>query len=85
MSKSHDQIKTELAQHLRQFFPHDTIDVSDGYGSNIHILVVTKNFDNMTNSQQQDHIWDIIRQSNLEEHELQKISLALTIPPKMLK
>ncbi len=42
-----DEIKRILEETLRPAFPNDTVDISDGYQDNIHVLVVSRQFDEM--------------------------------------
>lgn len=37
-----DQIKQALDSAFRASFPHDTVDISEGYQDNIHVVVVSR-------------------------------------------
>lgn len=79
------QIKASLEQAFRHRFPHDTVDVSDGYMENIHVLVVSRDFDGMAEQEKQDMMWRIIDQSPLCEADKTLISLVLPLSPSQVK
>ncbi|HNQ24565.1 MAG TPA: hypothetical protein PKK06_15895 [Phycisphaerae bacterium] len=79
------QIKKTLAVALRRAFPHDTVDISDGYQSNIHVLVVSRAFDALEEQQKQEYLWKLIDATNLSEEEKQLISLVLPLSPDDVK
>lgn len=83
--RSRTQIKTALVDAFRKDFPNDTVDVSDGYQDNIHLLVVSRKFDDMDEAQKQDMLWSIIDRSPLTEEEKQLISLVLPLSPAQIK
>jgi len=46
---------------LRQEFPQDTISTSEGYNGRVQVKIVSERFNNMTERQKQDFIWDLLR------------------------
>lgn len=83
--RTREQIKSVLEVAIRAEFPKDTVDVSDGYRDNIHILVVSRRFDKMTEDEQRDLLWGLIDRAGLNEEEKALISLALAVSPSMIK
>ncbi|MBM4353707.1 MAG: hypothetical protein FJ109_07900 [Deltaproteobacteria bacterium] len=83
--RTRDQIKSVLEAAIRAEFPKDTVDISDGYKENIHVLVVSRRFDKMTDDEQRDLLWGLIDRAGLEEGEKALISLALAVSPSMIK
>jgi len=79
------EIKAVLESAIRAEFPNDTVDISDGYKDNIHVLVVSRLFDKMTDEEQRDMLWGLIDKAGLDESEKALISLALAISPSMIK
>jgi acid stress-induced BolA-like protein IbaG/YrbA len=80
-----DQIKQAIEQALRREFPTDTVDVSDGYKDNIHVLVVSRRFDPMEERTQQELLWSLIDGAGLAEDEKNLISLVMPTSPSLLK
>jgi len=80
-----EEIKTVLESAIRAEFPNDTVDISDGYQDNIHVLVVSRRFDTITDEEQRDLLWGLIDQAGLDEGEKALISLALAVSPSMIK
>jgi len=70
---------------LRQAFKDDTIDISDGFDKNIHILVVSRLFDKMGERARQSYLWRLVEKSDLSEAEKDLISVLLAISPGELK
>lgn len=70
---------------MRKHFPHDTVDVSDGYKGNIHILVVSRQFDRFSEYERQGVLRDIIESSGISKDQQAKISLLLAYSPSELK
>lgn len=84
-NQKRDQLKKTLEQAFRAKFPTDTIDIADGYGDNIHVMVVSRRFDDLTERQKQDLMWQIIDEANLNEQEKQLISLIYPVSPAEIK
>jgi len=78
-------VKTILTDALRAEFPHDTVDISDGYKENIHVLDVSRRFDGMPEQNKQDWLWGIIDGAGLSEKEKLLISLVLPLSPAQIK
>lgn len=83
--RSRDQVKRILVEALRERFPNDTVDVSDGYKDNIHVMVVSRKFDQMTERQKQDYLWSLIDSSQLKDREKRLISLVYPLSPAEIK
>jgi hypothetical protein len=80
------EIKRILENAFRREFPNDTVDISDGYQNNIHILVVSRRFDTISSEQEkQDLLWGIIDKTDLTGAEKLLISLVLPVSPALLK
>jgi len=71
---------------LRPHFPKDTVDVSaSGIRDNIHVVVVSRAFDDMTERQKIEHLWGLIDDSDLTEEEKHRSSMILPSSPAELK
>lgn len=73
--RSRDEIKSLLKEAFKREFPDDTVDISDGYKDNIHVVVVSRRFDEMPESQKQDIMWSILDQTPLTDHQKSLVSL----------
>ena len=80
-----NDIKAAVQQAFRESFPTDTVDVSDGYQDNIHVLVVSRRFDNMSKSEKQDFMWQVIDGTDLTDAERGLISLVMPLSPSEIK
>lgn len=80
-----DTLFERIEHILREEFPTDTVDISPGYHDNIHVVVVSRRFDNMGEKEKQDYLWTIIDRSNLKKSEKKRISLILPYSPVELK
>lgn len=79
-------IKKKIDALLRkEFHENSTVDVSDGYKGNIHIIVVSSRFSGKSEKEKEDMLWSIIEASDLSESEKNKISLLIPYSPKELK
>lgn len=85
MPRSRDQVKAELERAFREEFPHDTVDISDGYQENIHVVVVSRRFDRMDEQAKQDLLWKVIDGTSLAEDEKGLISLVMPVSPAEIK
>jgi len=83
--RSRDEVKRIIRNAFRQRFPHDTVDISDGYEDNIHVLVVSREFDKMREREKQDLMWTIIDRTPLTEEEKGLISLVYPVSPREIK
>ncbi len=79
------RIKKILEQALRAKFPADTVDISDGYEGNIHVLVVSRAFDGLTEKRKRSMLWRIIDATSLTEEEKQSIWVVLPFSVAELK
>ena len=80
------QLKKEIEKLLRQEFnENSTVDVSDGYQDNIHIVVVSGKFSGKSESEKQDMLWSLIETSGLSDLDKNKISLIIPYSPEELK
>lgn len=84
-NRTRAKVKLMLEQALRQEFPKDTVDISDGYQDNIHVLVVSRKFDELDHQQKQDYLWKIIDSCKLTKQEKLLISLVFPVSPSELK
>lgn len=78
-------LKKKLEAALRAHFKHDTIDVSDGYKGNVHVLVVSREFDGKSDYQRQELLHALINAANLSQAQIGKISLLLALSPAEIK
>ena len=83
--RDREEIKRIIRNQLRHRFPSDTVDVTDGYQKNIHVIVVSRLFDALKGREQQDLLWGLIDDARLEEAEKQLISLVLPVSPEELR
>ena len=78
-----DEFAPKVEQALRDEFPKDTIEITQGYKGRVHLLIVSPKFNDMTERQKQDFIWEILK-AELED-EVQAVSLALVYGTDELK
>ena len=83
--RTRSAVKKTLVEAFRVVFPHDTVDISDGYMDNIHILVVSRKFDKMTDRQRQRMMWSVMDGTNLGKDEKHLISLLYSVSPAEIK
>ena len=79
------ELKTRIEAILRARFPGETVDVSDGHGENVHVIVVSRKFDGMREREKQDLLWSAIDQSTLTDGQKTLISMILPYSPADLK
>ena len=80
------EIKKKIENLLRkEFNENSTVDVSDGYQDNIHIVVVSNKFSGKSENEKQDMLWNVIEASDLSDFEKNKISLIIPYSPAELK
>jgi hypothetical protein len=80
-----ERVKRTLEAAFRQQFPTDTVDISDGYGDNIHVLVVSRQFDTLSEQVKDDLMWSIIQKAPLSDDERHLISLVMPVSPAEIK
>ncbi len=79
-------IKAAIEKALRNEFPHDTVDISDGFRDNIHVLVVSRRFDEKDDKHNSDWLQTIItKDAGLIKEEQELISLIIPVSPSELK
>lgn len=78
-------MKPKLEAALRAEFKHDTVDITDGYKGNVHVLVVSRKFDGKGDYERQDMLHKIIDDAGLTKAQIGKISLLLAMSPSELK
>ena len=83
--RNRTEIKTVLEDAFRKEFPNDTVDMSDGYQNNIHVLVVSRRFDAMSEKNKQDVLWGVIDATDLTDAEKVLISLVYPVSPAEVK
>jgi len=84
-ARAREQVKRILHDAFRQRFPHDTVDISDGYEDNVHVLVVSREFDAMSEKEKQDVMWGVIDSTPLNDREKGLISLVFPVSPAEIK
>jgi hypothetical protein len=82
--RSRPVLKLALQMALRQGFQHDTVDISDGYDGNIHVIVVSRIFEKMGEKTRQAYLWKLMEHANLTEAERDLVTLVYAISPKEL-
>jgi hypothetical protein len=81
-----DPLIGRIRSMLKTSFPDDTVDVTlSGIRDNIHVVVVSRKFDNLRESEKQETLWALIDESNLTAEEKSRISLILAYSPDDLK
>jgi hypothetical protein len=83
--RSRNEVKRLVYEAFRKEFPEDTVDLSDGYKENIHVMVVSREFDRMREREKQDLMWKIIDSTDLSEDEKGLISLVFPVSPAEIK
>jgi hypothetical protein len=78
-------LKSLLQSALRGKFPSDTVDISDGFDGNIHVLVVSRVFDKMSERSRRAYLWNVIESTDMTDAELELITVLLAISPRELK
>ena len=79
------KLKQKLERGFRKHFRCDTVDISDGYRDNIHVMIVSRQFDPMSEKKKQDFLWTIIDDLKLTAEEQALISLVLPVSPAEIK
>ena len=86
MARQSDDLCRRIESILRDRYPGDTIDASlSGIRDNIHVLVVSKTFDDLSETQKQERLWDVLRAGGLSEADLNRISLILPLSVQELQ
>ena len=82
-----DHLKRKIRDLLKQVHfqdPEDLVDVSDGPGDSIHVVIVSHKFDGRRMKEKNDLIWSVLVQ-NLPPDEWGKISLSVGTSPEEIK
>jgi stress-induced morphogen len=80
-------LKRKIAKALKQGFfkdPDDFVDVSDGSGDSVHIVVVSRKFNGRRMKEKNDLIWSEL-QDRLKADEWGRISLSVGVTPDEIK
>ena len=64
---------------FEEALPGAFVDVSDGYRDNVHVVIVTRRFDGLTERQKDEYLWSIVQPAL--EAEAGRISLLLGYSP----
>jgi hypothetical protein len=84
-----DQLKNLLSEAFREKLKTceqgGVVDISHGYGNNIHVVVVSRLFDRMNDRRRQDWMWRIVDGTDLTDEEKQLISLIYPVSPSEIK
>lgn len=81
-----DPLLGKLKEILKPKFEEGMVDVSlSGIRDNIHIVVMSRQFDDMLEKEKQELLWSIIDQSDLNEEEKLRISLIVPLSPDEVK
>ncbi|MEW6367101.1 MAG: hypothetical protein AB1714_20925 [Acidobacteriota bacterium] len=83
-----DKVKQILAEAFPKALPPDEalVDISDGYKDNIHVMVISRQFDKIKNERaKQELLWAIIDRAGLDDEEKLLISLVLPVSPAEIK
>lgn len=79
------ELLTRIRNIIKPHFPEDTVDVSPGYHDNVHVVVMSRKFDNMGENEKLEFLWDILDKSDLEDEVKTRISLLLPLSPADVK
>lgn len=69
---------------LKREFPTDTVDISDGYKGNVHVVIISRKFDGSRIHEREGIILSLIG-NNLTKEEKKKISVLNCYSPGELK
>ncbi len=70
----------EILKH--KFSPESFIEVkSSGIRDNLHVVVMSRDFDNMTEGKKQDLLWSMIDDSDLSQEQKLRISMIVPLSP----
>jgi hypothetical protein len=80
--KSRAELKRAIEAILRAKFPHDTIDITDGFEGSVHVLVVSRVFDKLPERGRYSYLWKIIKQAEFTESENDSITIVVGVSPR---
>lgn len=75
--------KEKVKKVFKQEFPEDTVDVSDGYRDNVHVVIVSRKLDGLGEKGKHELLWEIAQQGLGEN--ATRISLLIGYSPVELK
>ncbi|MBI1930671.1 hypothetical protein HYR99_41295 [Candidatus Poribacteria bacterium] len=78
-----ETFKNKVTQLFRAAFPEGYVDVSEGYHDRLHVLVISRDFDGLTEREKQTRLWEIARRELAEK--TTEISLLIGYSPDELK
>ncbi|MFM9963160.1 MAG: hypothetical protein ACKV2Q_18285 [Planctomycetaceae bacterium] len=81
------QIKKKVRKVLKDSYfkgPDDLVDVSDGPGDSIHVVIVSHKFDGLRMKAKDDLIWSVLSKK-LRPEEWGKVSLSVGTSPEDIK
>ena len=84
-ARSRAVLKQLLRTAFRAKFPQDTVDISDGFEGNIHVLVVSNVFDKMGERTRYSFLWRIVERTELTPDEKDLITVLLAYSPRELR
>ena len=79
--------KQRVADALTNAYFHDrgdSVDVSDGYDENIHVVVVSRKFDGRRLREKNDLLWSILTKE-LSPDDWGKVTLSIGVSPEDIK
>jgi acid stress-induced BolA-like protein IbaG/YrbA len=82
-----EQLKKKVYEVLRKGYfsgPNDAVDISDGPGDSIHIVVVSRKFDGKRLKEKNGLIWSELMQ-HLAPDEWGKVTLSIGASPEEIK
>ncbi len=80
---TNEHIKKKVYDALKKGYfngPDDAVDLSDGPGDSIHLVVVSRKFDGRRLKDKNDLIWSQLMQ-HLSQDEWSKVSLSIRVSP----
>lgn len=81
------QLKKKVYEVLKKSYfngPDDAVDVSDGPGDSIHLVIISRKFDGKRLKEKNDLIWSQLMQ-HLAADEWGKVSLSIGASPEEIK
>jgi hypothetical protein len=78
-----ETFKNEVTEIFQTAFPTGYVDVSEGYHERLHVLVVSRDFDGLTEREKQARLWEVARQELADK--TTEISLLIGYSPDELK
>jgi hypothetical protein len=76
----------KLQNILKPVFPESLVDVTpSGVRDNVHVMVISHRFADMTDQQKQDYLWNVIDSSDLSQEQKLRISMILPLSPRDVK